>query len=347
MGKEIGKKKGLNDTGEGGIFMKKAKLWSVLMVSALLMGCGAKSSDTATMEMNSVATESVQDNFYGGEMYEEEMYEASPEEYEESVEEMKQESGVSSEGTASVKVSTERKLIKTVDMELETLEYDKTITYIQDSVAGAGGYIEHLSLEGDTIYGKDNRRYASLRVRIPKDKADSFLKGLDENTTVRSKGERTEDVTLEYVDVESHKKALQVEQERLMAILEQATTVEEIISIESRLSEVRYEIQNYESRLRTFDNLVDYTTVNLDVYEVEKITEKPKETAVERMLAGFLESISDICHDIKEFIIGFVISIPYLIVYGIIGAIIVLIVKKIRKRRKMKKEKQEQAQRQK
>lgn len=327
----------------GGIFMKKTKLWSVIILSALLTGCGSASFD-GTMEKNTVATES-----YDNSMAEDVMYEESVEEYEgeyteASPEEFKQESGsgVSSEGAGSVNVSTERKLIRTVDMQLETLEYDKTITYIQDSVADTGGYIENLSLEGDGIYSRGNSRYASLKVRIPKDKAEGFLKGLDENTTVRSKSESTEDVTLQYVDVESHKKALQVEQERLMAILEQATTVEEILTLESRLSEVRYEIQNYESRLRTYDNLVDYTTVNLDVYEVEEITEEPKETAIERMVAGFVESVLDICDDIKEFVIGFVIAIPYLVVYGVIGVVIVLIVKAIRKRKKMKKEKEEQ-----
>ena len=323
--------------------MKKAKLWSVIILSALLTGCGGASTEE-TMQMNTTATES-----YDNSMVEDVMYEESAEEYkgeytEASPEEVNQESGsgVSSDGAGTAVVSTARKLIRKVDMQLETLEYEKTMEYIENSVNEVGGYIESSSMEGKSIYSHGGNRYSSLKMRIPKEKADAFLAGLDEKTTVRSKSESTEDVTLQYVDVESHKKALQVEQERLMAILEQATTVEEILTLESRLSEVRYEIQNYESRLRTYDNLVDYTTINLDVYEVEEITEQPEKTDLERMTAGFVESVLDICEGIKEFVIGFVIAIPYLILYGVIGGIIVLIIKSIRKRRRNKKNQEEQ-----
>ena len=323
--------------------MKKAKLWSVIILSALLTGCGGAGSDKETA-MNTTATDG-----YNYNMTEDVMYEESAEEYkgeytEASPEEVNQESesGVSSDGAGTAVVSTARKLIRKVDMELETLEYEKTMEYIENSVNEAGGYIESSSMEGKSIYSHRGNRYSSLKMRIPKEKADAFLAGLDEKTTVRSKSETTEDVTLQYVDVESHKKALQVEQERLMAILEQATTVEEILTLESRLSEVRYEIQNYESRLRTYDNLVDYTTINLDVYEVEEITEEPKETDLERMVDGFIDSVMDVLHGIKEFIIGFVIFIPYLVVYGVIGGIIVLIIKSIKKRRRNKKNQEEQ-----
>ena len=54
-----------------------------------------------------------------------------------------------------------------------------------------------------------------------------------------------DDVTLRYVDVDSHKKALETEQERLLALLEKAENVEDIITIENRLSDVRYELENY------------------------------------------------------------------------------------------------------
>ena len=63
-----------------------------------------------------------------------------------------------------------------------------------------------------------------------------------------------DDVTLRYVDVDSHKKALETEQERLLALLEKAENVEDIITIENRLSDVRYELENYESQIRLLDN---------------------------------------------------------------------------------------------
>lgn len=324
----------------GRIFMKKGKLFTALLLSVtLLTACGGAES-TADTTTNSMATES-------GEYYEEDVYEETA--MEQAVEEESgsgsgNANGVSTETSGTTPDSTQRKLIRTVDMDLETLEYDKTIAYIQDSVANLGGYMENLSLEGSSIYDREGLRYAEMTARIPKDKTDEFLQGMDENTTIRRKNESTEDITLNYVDTESHKKALQVEQERLMAILEQATTVEEIITLESRLSEVRYEIQNYESALRRYDNLVDYTTVNINVSEVERITEAPKETAWGRMTSGFAESFWNVCDGIKEFCIGLVVRIPYLVLYGVMIVVVVVVVKKIKKRKKDKKMAKEQEQ---
>ena len=68
-------------------------------------------------------------------------------------------------------------------------------------------------------------------------------------------------MTLQYVDLESHKKALTTEQDRLIELMEQAETVEDIITIEGRLSEVRYQLESMESQLRTYDNKIDYSTV--------------------------------------------------------------------------------------
>ncbi len=234
-------------------------------------------------------------------------------------------------------VSTNRKLIKTIELELETLEYEKTVAFLEKTVGECGGYIENSELEGNSIYSSYSLRYGSFTVRIPKDKTDNFVQGLDENTTVRRKNESTEDITLQYVDTESHKEALKVEQERLMTILEQAETVEEIISLESRLSEVRYELGKYESTLRTYDNLVDYATIRIQINEVEEVSQPQKQTAMDRMATGFKESVKSIGKSIREFIIALVIDIPYIIVWAIIIAAVVFLVRVIKKRRKKKK----------
>lgn len=300
-------------------------LASLLLSVVLLTGCGAdKGYENASMS-ESVTEDAYEVNTFGSDM--DEVYE------EESVEN----AGVD---TTQESVATNRKLIKTINLELETLEYETTIAFLETSVSECGGYIESSNLEGSSIYSGYSERYASFTVRIPKDKAEEFIQGVDENTNVRRKSENTEDITLQYVDTESHKEALEVEQERLMAILEKAETVEEIISLESRLSEVRYELGNYESTLRTYDNLVDYTTIHIEVNEVQEITEPPKQTAADRMVSGFKSSVKSICSGIKELIIWIVIHIPYLIMWAIIIGVIILVIHVLKKRGKKKKENQ-------
>ncbi len=112
-----------------------------------------------------------------------------------------------------------------------------------------------------------------------------FLSQVAENGNITSRSEQETDVTLDYVDLDSHKAVLLAEQERLLSFLEQAETVEEMIMLESRLSEVRYQIESMERQLRTYDNQVEYSTVYLSITEVVELTPVPvrQQTTWERI----------------------------------------------------------------
>jgi hypothetical protein len=231
-------------------------------------------------------------------------------------------------------VSSDRKLIKTVDVSLETENYDSLLSDLESQVTALGGYIEsRYSNNRNNSYQESSRnlRYTSMTVRMPKDKLDTFLASVSEQTNVVSISENVEDVTLQYVDMESHKKALLTEQERLLELLGKAETVEDIISIEDRLSEVRYQIESMESQLRTYDNKIDYSTVYLSIDEVEQYSPSEGETVGERIRNGFLDSLEGVKDGLAEFAIWFVIKLPYLVVWAVIIAVIVFIILKIRR----------------
>ena len=241
---------------------------------------------------------------------------------------------VTEEGAANA-TATERKLIKNVDMNVETREYDKLLTAVENKVTELGGYIESLdAYNGSSYYSYRSTRNANMTIRIPKDRLDEFLNTVSDLGNVTSRSENVQDVTLTYVDLQSHRDALQTEQERLLQLLEQAESIEDIITIEQRLSDVRYQLESMESQLRSYDNQVDYSTVYLYIDEVEVYTPVEEETAWERISAGFMYSLKSIGEGIKEAAIWFVIHIPYLVIWAIVIAVIVLILKKIRKRTK-------------
>ena len=229
----------------------------------------------------------------------------------------------------------DRKLIKTVNMDVETREYDKLLSAVENKVAELGGYIESLdAYNGSTYYSYRSTRNANLTIRIPKDRLEEFQNTVSELGNVTSRSENVQDVTLTYVDLQSHRDALQTEQERLLQLLEQAESIEDIITIEQRLSDVRYQLESMESQLRSYDNQVDYSTVYLYIDEVEVYTPVEEETTWERISAGFMDSLKSIGEGIKEAAIWFVIHIPYLVIWAIVIVIIVLILKKIKKRTK-------------
>lgn len=244
------------------------------------------------------------------------------------------ENAVSEEGAVSV-TATERKLIKNVDMNVETREYDKLLAAVESKVTELGGYIESLdAYNGSTYYDYRPTRNANMTIRIPKDRLDEFLNTVSDLGNVTSRSENVQDVTLTYVDLESHRDALKTEQERLLQLLEQAESIEDIITIEQRLSDVRYQLESMESQLRSYDNQVDYSTVYLYIDEVEVYTPVEEETTWERICAGFMDSLKSIGEGIKEAAIWFVINIPYLVIWAVVILIIILILKKIKKRTK-------------
>lgn len=225
------------------------------------------------------------------------------------------------DGTATV--SANRKLIRTVSLSVETEEYDVLLSGISERLTACGGYVE--SLSADTRYSSDSR-YATMTVRVPAERLDEFVTAVSGISNVVQRSEDTEDVTLAYVDMESHTNALRTEQERLIALLEEAENLTEILEIESRLTDVRYELEYMESQLRTYDNLVDYATVTLSVSEVKVLTPTEEKGFWEKIGDGFKESLADVWEGIKSLFSFLIIAIPYLLVIAVITGIVLTII---------------------
>lgn len=109
-------------------------------------------------------------------------------------------------------------------------------------------------------------------------------------------------------------------------MLESAETLEEIIAIQSRLTEVRYELESYESQLRTYDNQIHYSTVNLNVNEVDRVTKAADRTFGSRLKERFLSSIYWIRDAGVNFAIWFLGSFPILLLMAVIIALIAWVI---------------------
>ena len=142
---------------------------------------------------------------------------------------------------------------------------------------------------------------------------------------------------MKYVDTESRKIALETERDRLLELLEKAETVEDIITIEGRLSEVRYQLESYASQLRTYDNLVDYSTVHISIREVDRETKVEPKTFWEEVTEEFGDSLYCIGRDCKRFAIWFLGSTPYLLIWAVVIVIAVIGFRIIGKKRRLKK----------
>ncbi len=314
----------------------KNAVWALALVTLLLGGCGSKADrSSATAAGMETAEEAAYDA--AGTYLSDDIYSASPAENEVVADD------VAEDGAATPQVEdTSRKLIKNVNLSVETETFEELLATITEKTESFSGYIEEsYTYNGSNYYGRGTRN-ASMTIRIPAQQLDAFLSSVSEVSNVISRNDSVSDVTLQYVDMESHKKALTAEQDRLLELLEQAESVEDIITIESRLSDVRYQIESMESQLRTLQNQVSYSTVYLDIQEVEKLTPVEEQTRGEMIREGFVDSLYGVGNGLLDFGTAVIIDLPYLVVWAAVILLVILIIRLLRKHRKNKEQKKMQ-----
>ena len=156
---------------------------------------------------------------------------------------------------------TSRKLIRTASLTIRTAQYDADLEALTQLISSVGGYIESTYQSGDLESG--SARSNSMTLRIPSDKLDEFLNGLDSVGRVVDRSESSTDMTVQYADNEARLATLRAKMERLNELLEKAETVEDLISIESAIADTQYSIDSYETRQRTIDRQVDMSEVDI------------------------------------------------------------------------------------
>lgn len=310
-------------------------------IALLLAGCG--SSSYATKEAAAS---------YDGAYAEEAYYDAEPAEmgdyYTDDVYETEGTTAENAEILNENAQSSSRKLIKNVNLNVETEEFDKFLANIESKVLSLGGYVEMSEVSGRSLYNTTSNRNASITARVPNDKLDVFVESVTAQSNITNKTLSTEDVTLEYADTQAHIESLKSEQQRLNDLITKAEDLDTLLTLEARLTEVSYQIESYERQIRSMDNKVDYATIYIYVDEVTHYTPVEEEplTAGERISRGLSENLYQIGHGFQEFGIGFVIGLPYIIltltIIGLIGLVIFLIVKAIIKAGRKNAEKNRQ-----
>lgn len=244
----------------------------------------------------------------------------------------------SASGTSAV-LPQNQKLIRTVRMEAETEDMTVLLEGVKTRIGELGGYVEGENIHNGSNYSNARRyRYANLTIRIPADKLDEFVQNVSDSANITSSEQTVDDVTLSYVATESRIKALETEQTRLLELLAKAESMEDVLKIDSRLTDIRSELEQVTSQLRLYDNQVNYGTVHLNISEVKEFTvvEEP-ETIWQRIGSGFMENLKDLGDFFVELFVFIVTAIPYLVVLGAVTVGVVLLVR-TRRNKKAKKE---------
>lgn len=237
--------------------MKKISLLLavILLLAVVMTGCGSTGNSAADTEFYAPAASSEPQVSYD--------------------EGVKYTGSSSATGSNDIYANDSNKIIRTANLTIQTTEFDEAVEALNQLTSQYGGYFETAEIQSGSYHNQYANRSAYYVVRIPKENFIAFRDGSGGIGHIYSISENTQDVGETYYDTEARLQTLTTKRDRLLALLEKAEVMEDIITLENALADVQYEIDMHTATLRKYDSLIGYSTFNIRLNEVEKITEQP------------------------------------------------------------------------
>lgn len=314
---------------------------AILLLSSLI-ACGSNKDASYTGRTSYAASEAY---------YESPMEVAGDSYYDyEMVEEAK---GVSSNDVDTSYVDLEHlqkgaKIIYSGNVVLETKEYDKDKKELQALIKQYNCLIDNQDesnrntnwyYSSSSYVGRNsNNRVLNINFRVPVEQFDSFVADLNAlNSHVTRFSINSNDVTRTYNQNNDRIESLETQQARLLEMMSQANSVTELLEIESRLSDISYQLKSLNNRNNDIDYDVQYSPFYVTLTEVEYYQEVEPPTYGERFKNSISESWEQFVEFFEDLSIVLVFAVPFLIVIAIIVVIIIVIVKssKAKKRKRL------------
>ncbi|WP_294648974.1 DUF4349 domain-containing protein, partial [uncultured Faecalibacterium sp.] len=156
------------------------------------------------------------------------------------------------------------KIIYTANLSLESKDYDAARAALDAALAEAGGYLESSSEYSDA----GDSRSVSLTYRVPQQNYENFLAAVAEAGNVTYKNQQADDVTAQYMDVETRLENLKNQRTRLQQLQQQADNLSDLLEIESSLTDVQSQIESWQSQMDWYNDQVEECTVYVSLSEV-------------------------------------------------------------------------------
>lgn len=239
----------------------------------------------------------------------------------------------SEEMSASVDMA-DRKLIYNASVTAETKEFDQSKNDLDQLIEKHGGFIQSSSISGDSYENSREQKRLEYTLRVPAESLFTFLEELEDVARVISCDTNMDDVTGSYVDTEARLSALRQEEKKLLELLDEAANLTEILELEDRISQVRYEIESMTAQLKSYDNQIEYSTVTIYLRDVTDYTVRPSFGS--RSYDAFVGGWTSFVNALQSLVIGLLNLWPFLVVLVIVVVIVVFCVKRSTKKSRAK-----------
>ena len=227
------------------------------------------------------------------------------------------------------------KMVYTASIEMQTLEFDQAAQDIAALVESMGGYFEQKNFSNYS----SSYRHASYTVRVPAEQFTDFCAQVGTLCHVTWQSDTAENISERYYDTQSRLETAQIKLARLQELLKKAENMEDIITIESAISETEWDIENLSGTLRHYDALVDFATVTVSLQEVYKYsdTEELPENFGQRIGNALSRGWRSFVDGMADFIVALAYNWMWIVLWAAVIIAAAVIVGKIRRRRRAAK----------
>lgn len=229
------------------------------------------------------------------------------------------------------------KIIETASVSYEAMDFDETLAFVQDEIEAFQAQIEFSSRwQSTSSYGFIGERI-SMNVRVPQDQLHAFVDTLNayDDLVIQHQDFQRADVTREYRDNATRIEILKEEETILREMLQEQGSLEEILQIRTRLSELVTEREIYENQNRAYDEQIAYSTLHLEIQETDRANSRDTRGFWDRITNAIVDSFYRFIAVGQNLVITIIYLIPYLLILAVTGGIAFYIIRK-RKGKKTK-----------
>lgn len=227
-----------------------------------------------------------------------------------------------------------RKIIRTFQYNITSPQFDADLAAILASATAVGGWVQNSTVQGTPPETYTDRgREAYISVAIPSDKVDGFVAGLEQIGEVTYRNTTTDDVSDQYMDLESRIAVLRVQLERLKSLLTESAKLDDILALETEIARVTLEIERLTTDLNALASLVDYSTVTISLTE-ERIAAGPasqKDTGT-RIREGFASVLNGVGVFLENLFVFLIVASPVWLPLAVIVVVVLLLVRRKNRR---------------
>ncbi|MCL2404675.1 MAG: DUF4349 domain-containing protein [Defluviitaleaceae bacterium] len=222
----------------------------------------------------------------------------------------------------------ERHIIQTAHVEMDTEYFDEIVVELRQLAPSVNGFVESSMVTGH------GRRMFTIVMRVPVATFDMVLRHVENMAYVRFSNQWAQDVTDQFYDMVGSYRIRRLEEERILALIAEAETVQELLALEQRLSNTRLSIEMYLSQLNIMAGQIAYSTITVTLYDVSETPMVVTGPSLgERIGGAFGDSVDGTVRVVQGAVIFLAAAIVPLALVGLVVGVVYLIVR-LRTRKK-------------